>query len=462
MGSHLGCAATGSRPLVAPAAAAADDEWGPAGVNARLRALFGPGARAEGPLAVGGGGRRYRGIDLRCLLSEAQAAFLLDSMAQFRILCLAGQDLESFSLAQFERFANHWGAVVPHPNNFTRGGRPAQGDGASGGAFEIIPYEERTAARVDQAPVPLDCLAHESPAVLVVSNLRGAAAGKDPSFVIDPNGNPADEARNAQRYAVDRNVRNFVSGGGSWHTDIEYEPLPMYVSMFLVHSAPTRRDAPGGTWVCDAPRGAYFAPDEPDGAPVSSWADGYEQLSKLRERLPLNGETAYADTAAAFAALPPKEQAWLATVQLRRRLNAGDAGWEVPLVVTNPRSGMRSLHSPVWASRPRVRPPVEVVGMSAEEGRGLLDRLEAHVLSPRFRYDHSHVAGDVTLWDNYMTLHNSTPSTACVDDVTDARLMYRLSCKGEPALSLPRKDEEGWLRKHIAFGYTTPAEILEA
>ena len=463
VGRHLGCVADGWQ-LVPPAAAAATagDEWCAAAVDARLRALFGPDAQAEGPLAVGGGGRRYRGVDLRRPLSEAQVAFLLDSMAQFRILCLAGQNLESFSLAQFERFANHWGAVVPHPNNFTRGGKPAQGDGASDGAFELIPFEKRTAARVDQTPVPLTCLPHESPAVLVVSNLRGAAAGKDPSFISDPNGNPADEARNAHRFAVDRNVRAFVSGGGSWHTDIEYEPLPMYVSMFLVHGAPTRRDAATGTWVTNPPTGAYFGPAEPEGAPVSAWAEGYEELSRHRELLPLNGETAFADTAAALAALPLEEQEWLSTVRLRRRLNAGDLGWEVPLVVTNPRSGLRSLHSPIWASRPRVRPPAEVVGMSVEEGRGLLDKLEAHVLSPRFRYDHVHTPGDVTLWDNYMTLHNSPPSKGCTDDVGDARLLYRISCKGEPALSLPRRDEEVWLQEHIAFGYTTPPDILAA
>jgi alpha-ketoglutarate-dependent taurine dioxygenase len=100
--------------------------------------------------------------------------------------------------------------------------------------------------------------------------------------------------------------------------------------------------------------------------------------------------------------------------------------------------------------------------MSAPEGRGLLDRLEAHVLSPRFRYDHAHAPGDLTIWSNYMTLHNSTPSRPCTADIADARLMYRLSCKGEPALRLPRIDDPAWLRQHIALEYTTPPEILAA
>ena len=182
---------------------------------------------------------------------------------------------------------------------------------------------------------------------------------------------------------------------------------------------------------------------------------------RLRKNLPLNGETAFADTAAAFAALPLAEQDELERIQLRRRLNEGDEGWLAPLVRTNPRSGIKSLHSPIWASRPRVRPAVEVEGLSVEESRVFLDKLEAHVLQPEFRYDHLHAPGDVTLWDNYMTLHNSPPIKANIKSLDDTRLLYRLSCKGESALSLPRCDTPEWLRAHIAGGYTTPPEIIE-
>ena len=185
------------------------------------------------------------------------------------------------------------------------------------------------------------------------------------------------------------------------------------------------------------------------------------ELMRLRKCLPLNGETAFADTAAAFAALPPTEQAALEQVQLRRRLNEGDEGWLAPLVRTNPRSGIKSLHSPIWASRPRVRPAIEVEGMSAEASRAFLDRLEAHVLQPQFRYDHPHAPGDVTLWDNYMTLHNSPPIKSNINSLDDARLLYRLSCKGEPVLSLPRRDEPEWLAAHIPGGYATPSEIID-
>ena len=390
----------------------------------KLKTLFGDHAHSESPFSQSGAGVRFSGIDLYHPLSEAQAGFLLDALAYFRTVCIAGQDLDRFSLAHFERFANHWGAPVPHPNNFMRGGKPAQQDGDSEGEIEMIPYANRKVSHVDKTfPRQLQCLPHESPTVLVTSNFSGKVGEGE--------------------------IR--VGGGGAWHTDIEYEPLPIYVSMFLAHSMPVLRDAPGGTWV-EAP-----VSDSPK--PYFEGSD--DELIRLRKQLPLNGETVFADAAGAFAALPPGEQTELERVQVRRRLNEGDEGWLAPLVRTNLRSGIKSLHSPIWASRPNRRPAIEVDGMTMEESRAFLDRLEAHVLQPQFRYDHLHKPGDVTIWDNYMTLHNSTPVKLNINSIDNARLLYRLSCKGEPALSLPRNDDPEWLAEHVGGGYATPQEILD-
>ena len=404
-------------------------------IEAELRRLFGAQARVHGPLAASGAGWRLAGVDLREPLSPEQVTFLADALSRARIVSIPGQDLASFTLAHFERFANHWGAPVPHPSNFMRGGKPAQQDGASDGPVEIMPFAQRPAAAVNRVfPGRLECLPHESPAVLVVSNFRHRADGGT--------GGTGGAAAPVT-----------VSMGGSWHTDIEYEPLPIYVSMFLAHHAPVRRDAPGGTWV---------AQPDLEGAPAAPYFDDSDpELLRLRKALPLNGETSFADTAAAFAALPPERQAELERTRVRRRLNERDRGWLAPLVRTNPRSGIKSLHSPVWASRPGVRPAVDVEGRSPEASRAFLDELEAHVLQPRFRYDHPHAPGDVTLWDNYMTLHNSPPVKSNIDAIDDARLLYRLSCKGEPALSLPRNDPPRWLAEHITAGYATPEAILK-
>ena len=395
--------------------------------KARLLNLFGGNTKIEGPLTASGAGRRLVDIDLGKPLNPDQVSCLLDALAHFGVVCIAGQDLSTFSLARFERFANHWGAPVPHPSNFLRGGKPAQSDADSSGEIEWLPFDKRRVAAVNEAfPDQLTCLPHESPTVLVVTNFRGSSVGRNPSDVS-------------------------ISNGGSWHTDIEYEPLPIYVSMFLCHKSPVARE-PSGTWV-EEPTDQYLKAHP-------YFEDSDPELLRLRKCLPLNGETAFADTAAALAALPASEQASLEGVLVRRRLNKKDEGWLAPLVRVNPRSGIKSLHSPIWASRPRVRPPIEVDGVTYEASRTFLDRLEAHVLQPQFRYDHPHVPGDVTIWDNYMTLHNSPPIKSNIISLDDARLLYRLSCKGEPTPTLPRNDSKEWLEANISGSYTTPSEII--
>ncbi|MBN4083113.1 TauD/TfdA family dioxygenase [bacterium AH-315-B06] len=391
----------------------------------RFATIFGEVVEIERPLGPSGMGTRVSGIDLSTQLRPAQGELLLETLSHCRLLTIAGQDLTRFSLATFERFANHWGAPVPHPSNFLRGGKPAQQDGASDGAIAYRPYaERRVAAADDTLPGQIACLPHESPAVLVATNLLGQGDGDEPT----------------------------LKAGGSWHTDIEYEPLPIYVSMFLVHHAPVARDAPNGQWI------------EPpsDSGPDPYFPGSDVELMALRKRLPLNGETAFADTAAAFAALPSEERAKLEAVRVRRRLNENDEGWLVPLVRTDPRSGVKSLHSPVWASRPGIRPAIEVDGMTPNDSREFLDGMERHVLQPQFRYDHLHKPGDVTIWNNYMTLHNSPPIKTNINTVDDARMLCRLSCKGGPSLVLPRDDDPSWIAAHITGGYRSPESIVGA
>lgn len=394
----------------------------PANLEHRFKTEFGAEVALERPLAASGMGARVAGVDLCEPLRPAQVELLLDTLAHCRLLTIAGQDLSRFSLATFERFANHWGAPVAHPSNLLRGGKPAQEDGASDGAIQIRPYADRKAAAADSTlPGQVACLPHESPAVLVATNLLGEG---------------------------DRD-RTRLSNGGTWHTDIEYEPLPLYVSMFLVHHMPVARNAPGGHWV---EKPAVSGPE-----PYFPGAD--DELMALRRSLPLDGETAFADTAAAFAALPPDEQARLEGMQVRRRLNEGDEGFLAPLVRTDPRSGLKSLHSPVWASRPGVRPAIEVDGMTPAESRAFLDRLEKHVLQPQFRYDRLHEPGDVTIWNDLMSIHCSPPIRTGIARLEDARLLYRLSCKGAPSLTMPRHDDPAWIAGNITGGYRSPAAI---
>lgn len=387
-----------------------------------MQQAFGAHLRCGGPLAASGAGLRISGVDLRKPLRPEQVEVLLDTLSQYRIVTLSGQYLDSFSLAHFERFANHWGAPLPHPSNFRRR------DAAVEGEVELLPHEERLFSQVNGAfPGRLHCLpGAQSPAVLVVANMR----------------KPGETGHKTSPT---------LTRGTTWHTDIEHHPIPLQVSMFLVHKVPVSRDAPGGNWVpdprlTDSPNEPYFKDTDP-------------ALMRLRRALPLNGETAYADTAAAFARLTSAERARLARIKVRRHPYTKGHAALVPLVYTNPRSGVESLHSPLWCPRPPRQVPVEVDGMSAEASRAFLDEIEMHVLQPEFRYDHPHTPGDVTLWDLFATIHVGPPMKENIQSIADARLLYRISCKGEPTLTLPRHDPPAWVKKHIFLGYTTPTPL---
>ena len=390
---------------------------------ANLAHLFGPKTAISQLATADRMGRRLQGVDLTQALTEEQARFVVSLLDHYHVLTFADQAQATFRLRHLERLANHFGAPIPHPKNYANYLEYKKSKAPSKVALQMPPTNQQTWAQCDQAfPAALRCVEDaNSPAVYVVTNLVGS--GPD------------------QQEAVE--------GGLHWHTDIEFEPTPLSTSMFYVQAAPSTRNSPAGTWVSEVPREpGFYHPDSP------------AELTQRRNRLPLNGETAYTDTAAAYADLPDAEQQQLDRQMVRRRLRIGDPGWLIPLVYTNPRTGIKSLHSPVWASRGKNIAPVEVDGLSATASREFLDRLEAHVLKPQYRYDHPHTPGDVTIWSNFATLHNAPPAKRIINQPADARLMYRISCKGEPSYSLPRTDTQEWIDTHITPPYRSPREYV--
>lgn len=357
-------------------------------------------------------GRRVHGIDLSQPLTPSQAELVAALLDRFNVVTFPQPDSAGFALSHMEHLANHFGAPVPHPINYANYGTKTA-------ELALHPIEKRASSQSNQAfPGQIACTeGADSPAVLVVTNLIGSGSDKEPE----------------------------IAGGLHWHTDIEFEPIPLSTSMFFVQKVPSIRDNATGNWVENPPREVGFY--HPESTP---------ELAELREAIPLNGETAYTDTAAAYSALNADERRALDDVMVRRRLRKDDTGWLVPLVYTNPRTGIKSLHSPIWASRGRNVAPVEVDGMNQQASREFLDRLEAHCLQPQFRYDHQHAPGDVTLWCNFTTLHNAPPFKRIINHPDDARLMYRISCKGEPAYSLPREDTDDWIESNIVPPYRTP------
>jgi taurine dioxygenase len=68
----------------------------------------------------------------------------------------------------------------------------------------------------------------------------------------------------------------------------------------------------------------------------------------------------------------------------------------------------------------------EIIGMPENEGRKLIDELEAFATQPRFVYSHKWRAGDLIVWDNRCSLHRATPY-----DNQYRRTLHRTQIKGE-------------------------------
>lgn len=150
------------------------------------------------------------------------------------------------------------------------------------------------------------------------------------------------------------------------------------------------------------------------------------------------GDTEFANTYAAYAALPEADRARLESLRVVHSFAASQslvhpdpspherAAWdrvpsrEHPLVWTR-RSGRRSLLIGSTAGA--------VTGLPDEEGRALLEHLHAWSTQPRFTVRHRWRVGDLVVWDNTGMLHRAQPYGE-----GSARLMHRTSLAGTEAI----------------------------
>jgi alpha-ketoglutarate-dependent taurine dioxygenase len=149
----------------------------------------------------------------------------------------------------------------------------------------------------------------------------------------------------------------------------------------------------------------------------------------------VGGQTEFANTYAAYDALPEARKQALEGIHVFHTLEATQrgiypdpseemrAGWAMlppkrhPLVWTH-RSGRKSLVLGSGADW--------VEGMDIEEGRALLRELHAWSTQPQFVYRHEWQVGDLVVWDNCGTMHRVE---AYPDD--SGRLMHRTTLAGE-------------------------------
>lgn len=162
------------------------------------------------------------------------------------------------------------------------------------------------------------------------------------------------------------------------------------------------------------------------------------------------GETLFADTEAAYEALPQETKDRIADLMVTHRAGAGrrdpefgekphsskpyseDAQRRIktfihPLVQRHPVTGRKALFGIAGTA-------TGIEGMDEEEAMELITTLKRHVLQPRFMASVTARPGDLLLWDNYPLIHTATPIEYSLEDGR-RRLLHRISVKGLPALA---------------------------
>ena len=162
-------------------------------------------------------------------------------------------------------------------------------------------------------------------------------------------------------------------------------------------------------------------------------------LLTAREVDDAGGDTEFASTYAAYAALPDTEKAQIDDLQVLHSFAASQllanpdasekerATWDrVPTrvhpLVWKHRNGRRSMLLGATAAK--------VVDWPLDEGRALLERLLQWSTQPQFVLRHHWRRGDLVIWDNTGMLHRALPF-----EPTSRRLMHRTTLAGEEAVA---------------------------
>ena len=164
----------------------------------------------------------------------------------------------------------------------------------------------------------------------------------------------------------------------------------------------------------------------------ASFQDPPGRYSMLSAKVvpPVEADTEYADTRAAYDALPEEEKIRLEGLRAHHSIaySRQTLGFEFseseqdalkgathPLIRTIPRSKRRSLYVASHASR--------IIDWPLPEGRLLLRDLIEHATRPEFVYRHQWRVGDLVIWDNRATMHRARP----FDDATYRRELRRVT-----------------------------------
>jgi taurine dioxygenase len=143
------------------------------------------------------------------------------------------------------------------------------------------------------------------------------------------------------------------------------------------------------------------------------------------------GDTLWADSRAAFEALPADRQKELESMQTVHNRGLLFERANGPAITPEERASMHDIVHPMVVDNPigdgkalfLTRGSLKgVVGMSPEDGRGLVSELIGHVTQEQWVYRHKWQDGDLVIWNNLCTMHSATE----FDDSRYDRVVYRV------------------------------------
>ncbi|MCX7863986.1 MAG: TauD/TfdA family dioxygenase [Novosphingobium sp.] len=170
-------------------------------------------------------------------------------------------------------------------------------------------------------------------------------------------------------------------------------------------------------------------------------------MLSARSLSPTGGQTDFASTAAAYAALPEERKAAIRDLKVIHRMVASMR----PLYVEMPEERYQRYVSmatemvhPLVYQPDKGRPSLvlgshadEILGMSIPAGRALLAELTEWCAQPAFTYRHEWQQGDFVVWSNIGLMHRVVPY-----DENSGRMMHRTTIMGTQRLGVPLKQLE--------------------
>ena len=184
-----------------------------------------------------------------------------------------------------------------------------------------------------------------------------------------------------------------------WHTDQSYEAVPASATMLHAIKVP---QTGGRTQICNMVK-AYEDLDDDTKMRLETLQVAHQYgRGKLRPE--------------EFRASP------IMTSEQQEKLPT----FYHPLVMPHPITGLKSLYAVGQTS-------YAIKGMEDNEAIALLEQLKDHVLQEKYIYRHKYCVGDIAIWDTFQTLHSGEMIDVATGE-SDARLMWRISVRGKPAI----------------------------